>query len=133
MKVTRHNSIFYPQWSIQYLTQHIRVMNPISVDCTENIIIPLKLKGAPEEMWRAALRSNNNSHSPSGMVMSDDMEVWVRCQDGLAAVGSDWVVFARGMDEEVADNLGNYEGRGTSEVCARHEHLAWLDYMCSER
>ena len=132
MKVTRHNSIFYPQWSIQYLTQHIRVMNPISVDCTENIIIPLKLKGAPEEMWRAALRSNNNSHSPSGMVMSDDMEVWVRCQDGLATEGSDWVVFARGIDEEVADNLGNYEGRGTSEVCARNEHLAWLDYMCGE-
>ena len=132
MTVRRHNSIFYPQWSIQYLTQHIRVMNPISVDCTENIIIPLKLKGAPEEMWRAALRSNNNSHSPSGMVMSDDMEVWFRCQDGLATQGRDWVVFARGMNEEDSDNLGNYEGRGTSEVCARNEHLAWLDYMCGE-
>ena len=133
MTVTRHNSIFYPQWSIQYLTQHIRVMNPISVDCTENIIIPVKLKGAPEEMWRAALRSNNNSHSPSGMVMSDDMEVWVRCQNGLATQGGDWVVFARGMNEEESDNLGNYQGRGTSEVCVRNEHLAWLDYMCGER
>jgi phenylpropionate dioxygenase-like ring-hydroxylating dioxygenase large terminal subunit len=132
MTVKRHNSIFYPQWSIQYLTQHIRVMNPVSVDCTENIIIPLKLKGAPEEMWRAALRSNNNSHSPSGMVMSDDMEVWVRCQDGLATQGGDWVVFARGLNEEDTDNLGNYEGRGTSEVCARNEHLAWLDYMCGK-
>ena len=30
MAVKHHNSIFYPQWSIQYLTQHIRVMNPIS-------------------------------------------------------------------------------------------------------
>jgi hypothetical protein len=114
------------------MTQHIRVMNPISVDCTENIIIPLKLKGAPEEMWRAALRSNNNSHSPSGMVMSDDMEVWIRCQDGLAVQGNDWVVFARGMNEENTDNQGSFEGRGTSEANARHQHIAWLHYMCGE-
>ena len=132
INLARHNSIFYPQFSIQYLTQHIRVMNPISVDCTENTIIPLKLKGAPEEMWRAALRSNNNSHSPAGMVMSDDMEVWTRCQNGLATQGEDWVVFARGLGEEATDNQGNYEGRGTTETCARHQHLAWLDYMCRE-
>jgi phenylpropionate dioxygenase-like ring-hydroxylating dioxygenase large terminal subunit len=132
MTVRRHNSVFYPQWSIQNLTQHVRVMNPISVDCTEIIIIPLKLKGAPEEMWRATLRSNNYSHSPSGMVLSDDMEVWVRCQDGLAAQGTEWVVFARGMNEEETDNLGGFIGRGTSEMGARNEHRAWLDYMCGE-
>ena len=132
MTVKHHNSIFYPQWSIQYLTQHIRLMNPISVDCTENIIIPLKLKGAPEEMWHAVLRSNNNSHSPAGMTMSDDMEVWTRCQDGLAAQGRDWVVFARAMNEESTDNQGSFDGRGTTEANARHQHLAWLDYMCGE-
>ena len=132
MTVMHHNSIFYPQWSIQYLTQHIRLMNPISVDCTENIIIPLKLKGAPEEMWHAVLRSNNNSHSPAGMTMSDDMEVWTRCQDGLAAQGRDWVVFARAMNEESTDNQGSFDGRGTTEANARHQHLAWLDYMCGE-
>ena len=130
MAVEFHNSIFYPQWSIQYLTQHIRLMNPVSVDCTENVIIPLRLKGAPDEMWRAALRSNNNSHSPAGMVMSDDMEVWVRCQNALTSPGNDWVVFARGMDEEQADNRGSFEVRGTSEANARHQHRAWLDYMC---
>ncbi|MEC7490771.1 MAG: Rieske 2Fe-2S domain-containing protein [Pseudomonadota bacterium] len=131
MSVKTHNSIFYPQWSIQHLTQHIRVMNPVSVGCTENIIIPLKLKGAPEEMWRAALRSNNNSHSPSGMVMSDDMEVWARCQRGLATQSTDWVVLARGMNEETkTDNKGSYEAHGTSESGARNQQLAWLDYMC---
>jgi benzoate/toluate 1,2-dioxygenase alpha subunit len=132
MRVRHHNSIFYPQWSIQYLTQHIRVMNPISADCTENIIIPLKLKGAPEEMWRAAVRSNNNSHSPAGMVMSDDMEVWTRCQEGLLAQGSDWVVFARGMNEDTTDNQGSFEGYGTTEANARHHHQAWLGYMCGK-
>ncbi|MBT5049033.1 MAG: Rieske 2Fe-2S domain-containing protein [Rhodospirillaceae bacterium] len=131
MTVKTHNSIFYPQWSIQHLTQHIRVMNPISVNCTENIIIPLKLKGAPEEMWRASLRSNNNSHSPSGMVMSDDMEVWVRCQEGLATQSTDWVVLARGMNERAnTDNLGSYESHGTSESGARNQQAAWVDFMC---
>ena len=66
------------------------------------------------------------------MVMSDDMEVWIRCQDGLAAPGKDWVVFARGMDEETTDNQGSFEARGTSEANARHQHCAWLDYMCSD-
>lgn len=130
MTVKHHNSIFYPQWSIQYLTQHIRIMNPVSVDCTENIIIPLKLKGAPEEMWHAALKSNNNSHSPSGMVMSDDMEVWIRCQDGLAAQTNDWVIFARGLSEEIVNNKGGFDDHGTSEANARHQHRAWLHYMC---
>ena len=131
MRVRTHNSIFYPQWSIQHLTQHIRVMNPISVDCTENIIIPLKLKGAPEEMWRASLKSNNNSHSPAGMVMSDDMEVWVRCQEGLATQSTDWVVLARGMNEKFNNgNTGTYESYGTSESGARNQQVGWLDMMC---
>ncbi|PPR11926.1 MAG: 2-halobenzoate 1,2-dioxygenase large subunit [Alphaproteobacteria bacterium MarineAlpha11_Bin1] len=134
MNVKTHNSIFYPHWSVQHLTQHIRVMNPISVNCTENLIIPLKLKGAPDEMWRASLRSNNNSHSPSGMVMSDDMEVWVRCQEGLATQSSDWVVLARGMNEEMeTDNQGSYGAHGTSESGARNQQLAWVDYMCGGR
>ena len=107
-------------------------MNPIAVDCTENIIIPLKLKGAPEEMWRAALRSNNNSHSPSGMVMTDDMEVWIRCQDGLAAQSNDWVVFARGVGKEANDNHGSFTARDLSEANARHQHQTWLHYMCGE-
>ena len=133
MKVKTHNSIFYPHWSIQHLTQHIRVMNPISVDCTENIIIPLKLKGAPEEMWHASLRSNNNSHSPSGMVMSDDMEVWVRCHEGLKTQSTDWVVLARGMNEKFSDNnQGSYESGGTSESGARNQQLAWVDFMCDK-
>jgi benzoate/toluate 1,2-dioxygenase alpha subunit len=133
MTVKIHNSIFYPHWSIQHLTQHIRVMNPISVDCTENIIIPLKLKGAPEEMWHAALRSNNNSHSPSGMVMSDDMEVWVRCHEGLKTQSTDWVVLARGMNEKFSGvRTGSYESHGTSESGARNQQLAWVDYMCDE-
>lgn len=131
MRVKTHNSIFYPQWSIQHLTQHIRVMNPISVNCTENIIIPLKLKGAPEEMWRASLRSNNNSHSPSGMVMSDDMEVWVRCQEGLATESDPWVLLARGVNEEVpTGNSGSYQAQGTCESGARNQQRAWVEYMC---
>ena len=133
MMVKTHNSIFYPHWSIQHLTQHIRVMNPISVDCTENVIIPLKLKGAPEEMWHASLRSNNNSHSPSGMVMSDDMEVWVRCHEGLKTQSTDWVVLARGMNEKFSDNnQGSYESGGTSESGARNQQLAWVDLMCDK-
>ena len=130
MKVHHHNSIFFPHWSIQYMTQHIRIMNPISVDCTENIIIPLKLKGAPEEMWKSALRSNNNSHSPAGMVMADDMDAWVRCQEGMQANGHDWIVFARSVGEESIDNEGSFQGLGTSEANARHQHRAWLHYMC---
>ena len=40
------------------------------------------------------------------------------------------LVFARGMNEEHIDNAGSFEGRGTSEANARHQHAAWLDYMC---
>ena len=106
-------------------------MNPVSVNCTENVIIPLKLKGAPEEMWQASLRSNNNSHSPAGMVMSDDMEVWVRCHEGLMTQSTDWVVLARGMNEKyMTSNTGTYESHGTSESGARNQQVGWIDFMC---
>lgn len=125
----RHNSIFYPHFTLQYLTTHIRVMNPIAVDCTEDVIYPIRLRGAPEEMWHATIRSNNNSHSPSGLVMTDDMEVWTRCQSGLKAQTGEWVHFARGMGEEVRIADDTYRATGTTEVCAREQQRAWLRYM----
>ena len=86
-----------------------------------------------EEMWHASLRSNNNSHSPSGMVMSDDMEVWVRCHEGLKTQSTDWVVLARGMNEKFGDNnQGSYESGGTSESGARNQQLAWVNFMCDK-
>lgn len=132
MTVHYHNSIFFPHWSLQYMTQHIRIMNPISVDCTENITIPLKLKGAPEEMWQSALRSNNNSHSPSGMVIADDIDAWERCQNGMQAGENEWIIFARSLGAETIDNSGSFIDQGTTEANARHQHKAWLHYMCGE-
>jgi benzoate/toluate 1,2-dioxygenase alpha subunit len=125
----RHNSIFYPHFTLQYLTTHIRVMNPIAVDCTEDVIYPIRLKGAPEEMWHATIRSNNNSHSPAGLVMTDDMEVWSRCQAGLRAQTGSWVHFARGMEDEARVAAGTYLVTGTTEQCAREQQRAWLRYM----
>jgi len=66
------------------------------------------------------------------MVMTDDMEAWIRCQDGMRTQGTDWIIFARALGEENIDNEGSFEGLGTSEANARHQHKAWLHFMCGE-
>jgi hypothetical protein len=64
------------------------------------------------------------------MVMADDMDAWTRCQNGLKAQGSDWVIFARSLGEEKVDNTGAFTTTGTSEAHSRQQHKAWLHYMC---
>ena len=126
----RFNTAFYPNLIIQALSQHIRVIHPISVDLTEIHIFPMHLKGAPREMLYDAVRFLNITHSPASMVQTDDLEAFKRCHAGLSSQGNDWVVMSRGLGEDRADKiLGGFYSRGTHEIGMRHQYRAWKSYM----
>ncbi len=127
---TRHNVIFYPNMAMQELNPHIRVVRPVAVDRTEIFVYPIRLKGAPEQMFREQIRMINSTHSASSMVQTDDVEAFHRAQQGLATRGNDWVLLARAGAEKRDAATGRVSSIGTSEIAMRNQYATWLAHMC---
>jgi len=127
----RHNVIFYPNMAMQELNPHIRVIRPLAVDRTEIFIYPVKLKGAPEKMFRDQLVNLNRTHSPTSLVQTDDVEAFARAQEGMMTSGNEWILLARKGPSEEFDT-GRVRTTGTSEEGMRNHYRAWLNYMCAD-
>ena len=129
----RHNTIFYPNVVIQDLNMHVRVIRPIRVDLTEVTIYPIKLKGAPEQMFRDAIRLLNTTNSAASLTQADDVEAFTRGHAGLRnRDGNPWVLFARGdAANEVPDETyeDGHRTFGSSEMLLRLQYQSWLRHM----
>lgn len=125
----RHNVIFYPNMAMQELNPHIRVIRPLAVDRTEIFIYPVRLKGAPEKMFRDQVVNLNRTHSPTSLVQTDDVEAFARAQEGMLTSGNEWITLSRKGDAEVLPS-GRIRTTGTSEEGMRNQYRAWLHYMC---
>ena len=133
LKLKRHNGFFYPSMDIHHMGQFIRVFRPIAVDRTQVLAFPMHLKGAPIEHFEDVIRVMNLSHSAAALAQTDDLEVFERCQMGLAAENEEWTMFMRGhgMDSYDAAMDATY-GPNTSELPMRRQHQAWLERITSE-
>jgi phenylpropionate dioxygenase-like ring-hydroxylating dioxygenase large terminal subunit len=132
----RHNTIVYPNLFINPRLQQVRVLHPVAVDCTEQHGYVLRLGGAPEAMFEAAVRTLNTNNSPASIVTGEDHEVFERIQSALACGREQWVDWSRGLDDEseLRRDAGDAQSRaltgtGTSEVPMRNQHRAWAAYM----
>jgi phenylpropionate dioxygenase-like ring-hydroxylating dioxygenase large terminal subunit len=122
----RHNTIVYPNLFVNSRVAQIRVLQPVSVDCTEQHGYIFRLKGAPEEMFEASVRMVNTNNSPSSIVTSDDHEIFERIQRSLAGGLHEWVDLSRGLHDEDAHSEAPV---GTNELPMRNQHRAWAQYM----
>ena len=126
-----HNSLIYPNMSIMGLNIHVRVIKPLAVDRTEVTIYPIRLVGAPASMNFGNIRLLNVTHSAASFVQTDDLEAFVRCQEGLRSQMTDWVDISRGLGAEEADREMNAtRGSAMHEMVVRAQYRAWLGYMC---
>jgi len=116
---------------MQELNPHIRLIRPLAVDRTEIFIYPVKLKGAPEKMFRDQLVNLNRTHSPTSLVQTDDVEAFARAQEGMMTSGNEWILLARKGPSEEFDT-GRVRTTGTSEEGMRNHYRAWLNYMCAD-
>jgi phenylpropionate dioxygenase-like ring-hydroxylating dioxygenase large terminal subunit len=128
LSFNRHNTIVYPTLFVNSRLAQIRVLQPVSVDCTEQHGYIFRLNGAPEEMFEAAVRMVNTNNSPSSIVTSDDHEIFERIQQSLAAGRHEWADWSRGLESERSVE-GALSGEGTSELPMRNQHRAWAEYM----
>jgi phenylpropionate dioxygenase-like ring-hydroxylating dioxygenase large terminal subunit len=129
----RHNSILYPNLVIQDLNMHVRLIRPIKVDLTEIIIYPIKLKGAPEEMFLESVRMLNTTNSAASMTQADDVEAFSRGHAGLKNKnGNPWVLIARGGEGREESDPAYENGIrtfGSSELLLRKQYESWLNWM----
>ena len=122
------NHLIYPNLVINAQYQQMRVVHPIAVDRTLVTGSCFRLKGAPEEIFHRAVRFLTNLSSPASMIFSDDVEVFERCQAGLAAGDAAWIDMARGRDRPEQAGGGHYAATA-SELPVRVQFGAWLRHM----
>jgi len=129
----RWNSIVYPNCSFMSQFRQLRIVQPIAVDRTVVYAYSFRLKGAPDRMFRDTIAFSNVVNGTASPVLTDDLEVYERTQQGLAAHGPDWVYLGRGYGGDQPDRDGTLRGEtGTSEIHIRNQFAAWLEYMTSE-
>jgi len=131
LSVDRHNTIFYPNTSIQSGYQQVRIIRPLAVDRTQMDVYAFRLKGAPDEFYKTTLIYSNVVNSPGSIVMPDDHEAYNRVQEGLIAQGSDWVDLGRDGGRDRAEGEWT-TAIGTSELPMRNQYRTWLHYMAGE-
>ena len=130
LKHKRHIAFFYPSVDFHVLANAVRVIRPIDVDFTEVSIWPIKLVGAPDEIFRDGLQFVNLSHAAASLGQTDDVEAFERNQRAFGARGYEWINHfgGKGLDGPGGERGGTF-GPPASELGIRGMHLAWLHYM----
>ena len=126
-----HNTCYYPSLTIKTAIQNIRVVRPIAVDRCIVETWSFRLKGAPPEMLQRTLLYSRLINSVGSMVGPDDLEAYMRMQQGLQSPASEWVEMYRefGRDTDMGDRM---VGSGTSDLDMRTQYRAWRHYMLGE-
>lgn len=128
--VTRWNTIIYPNASFMGQFRQLRIVHPIAVDRTVVYTYSLRMPKAPPEMYRDTVAFANVVNGTASWVLTDDLEVYGRVQEGIATAPNEWLNLGRGVGRDVAEPGGVLRGgTGTSEVFIRAQMRAWLDYM----
>ena len=121
--------LVFPNLFFQKDRQHFRVVRPVAVDQTEIYAYPYLLKGAPEPINRFMVADLAWWASAAGFGQPDDLEAFVRCQEGLRVTGAEWLLFMRGQNEELVDPNGEIFGDVTDEVPQRGIYREWKRLM----
>ena len=130
LNVSRFNTVVYPNVSFMSQYRQLRIVHPLAVDRTVVYTYNIRMKGAPEEMFRDTVAFSNVVNGTASWVLTDDLEVYERIQRGLTAAMPEWVYLGRGAGRDVQEPDGFSRGAtGTSEVFIRRQFEAWRKYM----
>jgi phenylpropionate dioxygenase-like ring-hydroxylating dioxygenase large terminal subunit len=129
LRVTLWNTVVYPNCSFMSQFRQLRILHPLAVDRTVVYTYSLRMKNAPERMFRDTVAFANVVNGTASWVLTDDLEVYERIQRGFASGAVEWAYIGRGHGRDI-DDAGAVRGKtGTSEVYIRAQMRAWLDYM----
>jgi phenylpropionate dioxygenase-like ring-hydroxylating dioxygenase large terminal subunit len=129
LAVDRFNNLVWPNLSLNARFGALRVVRPLAVDRTVVEVHCFRLDGAPQEMHELTLQFTNLAASPASLVASDDLEIFERCQRGLADGAAQWIDMRRGVLADQLQADGSVVAPGTSELPVRHQFEAWKAWM----
>jgi len=122
------NLIVFP--NLCFVGAQLRHVLPKKADRTEVRLYPIMHEGVPDEDNAAILRVHEGFYGPAGMGGADDIEVaFDRVSDGLAADEHDWLIMARGMDNEQPGENGILIGHAADELPQRAFYRQWKALM----
>lgn len=107
-------------------------VHPVAVNRTRVVLRPLLLAGAPDDINRIRLRYHELGSGPAGFVQPDDLEMFERVEEGLAAEHVEWLQLSRGQDRETAATEAHRIGHITDEVPQRGQYRWWRELMGAE-
>jgi hypothetical protein len=129
LSVDRFNNLVWPTLSLNARFGAMRIVRPLAVDRTLVEVQCFRLDGAPQEMHELTLQFVNLAASPASLVASDDLEIFERCQRGLASRGEEWIDIRRGVLAGERRGDADAVAPGTSELPVRHQYAAWQRWM----
>lgn len=124
----RHNTVYFPNIMIKGPIQQLRNFIPLGPDRTLVESWIFRLEGAPDQLTARTAMYNRMINAPTSMVGHDDLEMYERAQEGLAADGLEWVNIQR-LYEEGEDLSQEAVLNGTTERQMRNQFAAWSRFM----
>ena len=121
------NVVFYPTMALKGAPQVMRVLRPQAHDRTVVEAWAFQPEGAPDALIESALLYNRQVFSPLSLVAHDDLHLFERIQQSLAAGPNDWVSLHREARGEPAD--GARDVGGVDEALLRNQYAAWAELM----
>jgi phenylpropionate dioxygenase-like ring-hydroxylating dioxygenase large terminal subunit len=104
-------------------------VHPLAVNRTRVVLRPLLLGGVPDEINRIRLRYHELGSGPAGFVQPDDLEMFERVGQGLAAEQSEWVQLTRGQQSETVEGENHRIGQISHETPQRGQYRWWRELM----
>ena len=124
----RHNTVYFPNIMVKGPIQTLRIFKPLAADRTLVESWTFRLVGAPDLLLERTLMYNRLINAPTSVVGHDDLEMYERAQQGLAARSHDWVNVARLWQADEI-NQRNVVTNGTNEWQMRNQYRAWARYL----
>jgi phenylpropionate dioxygenase-like ring-hydroxylating dioxygenase large terminal subunit len=124
----RHNTVYFPNFTVKGPIQTIRIFKPLAVDRTIVESWSFRLVSAPEQLLERTLMYNRIVNAPTSFIGHDDLEMYERAQNGLRASANLWVNTQR-LYDDAEQSRGNGVTNGTTEWQIRNQHRAWVKYM----
>lgn len=122
------NLTIFPNLAL--LENGIRTIYPISVDRTEVYYASFHLDGVPDEINADNVRDSQYRRSSMGFITPDDFEMFVSNQAGTRAQSMDWLLMAKGIEDERVNAEGEYEGAHIhDELGMRAMYREWVRLM----
>jgi benzoate/toluate 1,2-dioxygenase alpha subunit len=122
---TRHIFIFP---NLTLMDANIRVIQPTAVDQTAVYSYFFDIPGLPREVNEARLQEYERRLGTTGMVGSDDVEIFAGSQSALRG-HPDWLLFERGLSRPDESELPAQEGRAADELPQRSLYRQWRRLM----